>query len=188
MATSVQSAGSPIASASAGRKASANLPRTRVVRVAGVSFITDTLDRRDRLVSRDHFDVPHEEYGAGCRTGVVIFGEFMAMLRAHQGDSALSHALDVVKAAVQVLESTQTPPYVVGRFDQRGAAVGFLRYVELALFGAAKILDVDGWVQRELARSDRYAKERDERKRNEKAEFVRRMREGKTRKAAGVQQ
>jgi hypothetical protein len=183
MVHSVQSAGSVLASASARKRAPAQ-PAAQPRRVrhphCDLSFVTCRVDSRGKLVGDVcWFDVPEETYAPGNRTGMRAYIELLARLKRGGNDYVL---FDVICAAVAALGGR--PPYRGDQPSRRGAAVGFLRGLEGALGEIAPLIDVEDyrarvearWAARDLADQAR------------REGFVRRMAEGKARRAAERQQ
>ena len=111
-----------------------------------LSFITVDADCKPwEARGLSYFDVPAEEYDAGCLTGTMVCCELVA------SPDGFSHLTPILKEALPLLVPTT-------QISRRGAAVGLLCTLEEVLRHAAAELDLSGvfkqtfvQYQRELA-------------------------------------
>ena len=145
-----------------------------IIKPGGLSFHTRYIDARGYTLSDNAFDVPLEDYGHGWDTGRRAAAELLAVLKTNpnNGEPAMGLRLsdllpDVAKALAERAHG-DTPAH-------KGAALGFLSVLDAAIKFAAHNSDMQGYVQRELDRSEAYRLREVERKAAERVEFVQRM-------------
>ena len=146
----------------------------RITKPSGLSFHTRHLDARGNALSDNAFDVPLEDYDHGWDTGRRAAAELLAVLKTNpnNGEPAMGLRLsdllpDVAKALAERAHG-DTPAH-------KGAALGFLSVLDAAIKFAVHNSDMQGYVQRELDRSEAYRLREVERKAAERVEFVQRM-------------
>ena len=146
----------------------------RITKPSGLSFHTRHTDARGNAVLDNAFDVPPESYDYGWDTGRRAAAELLASVKAHPRDGMpmfgrrLSDLLPDVEKAMAERKTGDTP-------GRRGAALGFLSVLDAAIQFAAHNADMQGYVQRELDRSEACRLREVERKAAERVEFVQRM-------------
>jgi len=149
------------------------LPATK--RVPGLLSAThEVTTARSYASSVNAFDVPLESYDYGWDTGRRAAAELLAVLKTNpnNGEPAMGLRLsdllpDVAKALAERAHG-DTPA-------RKGAALGFLSVLDAAIKFAVHNSDMQGYVQRELDRSEAYRLREVERKAAERVEFVQRM-------------
>ena len=172
-----QSITTPATSSTAVRVKAPRRTKPAVVRIAkpsGLSFHTRHTDARGNAVLGNAFDVPLERYDYGWDTGRRAAAELLAVLKTNpnNGEPAMGLRLsdllpDVAKALAERTHG-DTPA-------RKGAALGFLSVLDAAIKFAVHNADMQGYVQRELDRSESYRVREVERKAAERVEFVQRM-------------
>lgn len=156
----------------------------RVTKPSGLSFHTRHTDVRGYAVLDNAFDVPPENYDYGWDTGRRAAAELLAVLKTNpnNGEPAmglrLSDFLPDVATALAERTHGDTPA-------RKGAALGFLSVLDAAIKFAVHNADMQGYVQRELDRSESYRVREVERKAAERVEFVQRMQAARKAKRAG---
>lgn len=138
-------------------------------------------DNRGRQVGVEWFDVRRESYRDGHRTGYAVFGDFMRWVRSGEANHIQMRA--VVDRTFSLLFDDEEVGSAIGR---RGAAVGFITLLMSALRFGSIHMDFESFVASQVAEFDaqRQADREDEAER--RADFVRRMREAKARKACAA--
>lgn len=104
----------------------------------------DPADGRDGMGSLNYFDVPDEEYCAGCRTGQMAF--FDALIAAKETD--VCYVEDIAGAAQAIMGDSKNK--VELHASKRGAAVGFLSTMGDAMQAFARGVTVEQFMQSAL--------------------------------------
>lgn len=104
----------------------------------------DPADGRDGMGSLNYFDVPDEEYCAGCRTGQMAF--FDALIAAKEAGEC--YVEDIAGAAHVILVESKNKVELYA--SKRGAAVGFLSTMGDAMQAFAKGATVEQFMQSAL--------------------------------------
>lgn len=121
---------------------SAAQPGQRKRLLPSLSCVThDPSDDRHGLVSLNFFDVPNEEYGAGCSTGQLAF--LGALIAAKESDEC--YVEEIAGAAYSAMNDSRNGAALYK--SKRGAAVGFLNAMGDAMLAFAKGVTVEQFVQ-----------------------------------------
>ena len=154
-------------------------PRIKPVVIAttkpnGLSFHTRHLDARGNALSDNAFDVPLEDYDHGWDTGRRAAAELLASIKGKPHDGTPMFGCRLADL-LQDVEKAQAERTTGDSPSRRGAALGFLSVLDAAIQFAAHNADMQGYVQRELDRSEACRLREVERKAAERVEFVQRM-------------
>ena len=133
-------------------------PRIKPVVIAttkpnGLSFHTRHLDARGNALSDNAFDVPLEDYDHGWDTGRRAAAELLASIKGKPHDGTPMFGCRLADL-LQDVEKAQAERTTGDSPSRRGAALGFLSVLDAAIQFAAHNADMQGYVQRELDRSE----------------------------------
>ena len=152
----------------------ATAPRT-VKKRGAISCVTIERTARGAYVSAEHFDVALEDYGDGNITGMRLAAEFMAAIKMRAPLDSLQVIVDACKAFDDG-HPFRDP-------SRRGAAVGFLRTLEGLLVMVARAGAHEPYIAYQIERGTEWRRKEAQAKKDEKANFVRRMEIAKAAKA-----
>lgn len=153
-------------------------------RRGALSFVTEEINRVGGWTGERCFDVPAEDYYAGCVTGYRCAAELLyALARGYGPHFVKQH---VIKAALQAREE----PY--GKPSRRGAGTAFMEVIGEAVTFMAKHSRHREFMAAKIAEAERLQATMAELDAKEKAAFVERMKAGRAAKrnraAAGAPQ
>lgn len=141
----------------------------------GLSFVTDEVGPRGRLIGTNFFDVPHEDYGNGWITGMKAAREMLDWMRGQKEFCLIfPEIMNAAYAAAKEFEES----------SRRGAAVGFMRTLEQMLIVSAQHIDYAKGIDRQIERQERIDAQLERRETERRLDFVARMKEAKAKKAA----
>lgn len=117
-------------------------PGQRKRLLPSLSCVThDPADERHGMGTLNFFDVPNENYGAGCSTGQLAFLE--ALIAAKESDEC--YVEEIAGAAYSAMNDSRNRAELYK--SKRGAAVGFLNTMGDAMRAFAKGVTVEQFVQ-----------------------------------------
>ena len=140
-----------------------------------LSFTRRVQSGRGKLVRFTYFDVPPQNYAEGTITGYRCAAELLEALALDHGPCISMHHL---LAEVAVAQRERGGASVSRHY----AAVAFMGVVSESLRLSARRADYRAWLHKRIASAEQYAQDAAERRAIERAEFVERMKAGKTAK------
>ena len=140
----------------------------------GLSLRTWHADARGNTVLNNFFDVPGEDYVRGWDAGRRAAAELFAVIKAQPRSGEQKCGLRLCDLLPDV-EKAMADCATGNRPSRKGAALGFLSVLDAAIKFTVHNADMQGFVQRELARSQAWRLEDAEREAAKRVAFVARM-------------